>query len=43
MLLEDVTKIVEEEILACLAGDKTAEECARLIQERVSILLSEMQ
>ncbi len=40
---EDVTKIVEEEILTYLAGDKTAEECARLIQERVSILLSEMQ
>lgn len=39
----DITKIVEEEILAYLAGDKTAEECAHLIQSRVSILLAEMQ
>lgn len=40
---EDVTAIVEEEILAYLAGDKSAEECAHLIQERVSIMLAEMQ
>lgn len=40
---ESVTAIVEEEILAYLAGDKTAEECAHLIQSRVSILLAEMQ
>ena len=40
---ESITAIVEEEVLAYLAGDKTAEECAHLIQERVSILLAEMR
>lgn len=40
---QSITAIVEEEVLAYLAGDKTAEECAHLIQSRVSILLAEMQ
>ncbi len=40
---ESITAIVEEEVLAFLAGDKTDKECAHLIQERVSILLAEMR
>lgn len=40
---EDITAIVEEEVLSYLSGDKTAEECTHLIQERVNILLAEMQ
>ena len=40
---EDITYIVEEEVLAYLAGDKSAEECARIIQSRVSTLLAERQ
>ena len=38
---EDVTAIVEEEISAFLGGLGTAEDCAKKIQSRVSILLSE--
>lgn len=38
---EDITLIVEEEVLAYLAGDKTAEDCARIIQSRVSTMLAE--
>ena len=40
---DDVTDIVREEIAAFLAGDKTREECARLIQQRVSVYLAERQ
>ncbi len=38
---EDVTAIVEEEISAFLGGLGTAEDCAKKIQSRVSILLAE--
>lgn len=34
-------QIVEEEILPYLAGDRSAEDCARNIQRRVSLLLAE--
>lgn len=40
---DDVTDIVREEIAAFLAGDKTREECAHLIQQRVSVFLAERQ
>ena len=40
---EDVTAIVEEEVLAYLAGDKTAEDCAHIIQSRVSTMLAEQE
>ena len=39
----DVTAIVEEEVLAYLAGDKTAEDCAHIIQSRVSTMLAEQE
>ena len=38
---EDVTAIVEEEISVFLGGVGTAEDCAKKIQSRVSILLAE--
>lgn len=38
---KSITAIVEEEVLAYLAGDKSTEECAHLIQNRVSTLLAE--
>ncbi len=38
---EDVTAIAEEEISAFLGGLGTAEDCAKKIQSRVSILLAE--
>ena len=37
----DICQVIQEEALACFAGDMTTEECARRIQERVSILLAE--
>ncbi len=40
---KEVTKVVEEEVLAFLAGDKTKEDCARLIQDRVSTMLAELR
>ena len=40
---ESLTKIIEEEVLAFLAGDRSAADCARLIQSRVGIMLAEMQ
>ena len=38
----EVTSIINEEISAFLGGAKTAGECAKVIQSRVSILLSEI-
>jgi len=40
---EDIISIVEEEALAYLAGDRSAEECAKIVQSRVSMLLAERQ
>ncbi|MDO4864244.1 MAG: extracellular solute-binding protein [Ruminococcus sp.] len=37
----DVNEIVEEEVAAYFAGEKTAEQTAEIIQNRVSILVSE--
>ena len=38
---EDVQEIVDEEVQAYFAGEKTAKETAEIIQNRVSILISE--
>ncbi len=40
---EEITDIVNEEITSYLGGAKTAEDCARIIQSRVSIWLAEHQ
>ena len=34
-------EIIQEEAAACLAGDKSPEETAAIIQSRVSIMLGE--
>ena len=39
---EDLMEIIDDEIGAYFAGDKTAEEVAKLIQSRVSIYLAEI-
>ena len=38
----EVSSIINEEISTFLGGAKTAGECAKVIQSRVSILLSEI-
>ena len=38
----EVSSIINEEISTFLGGAKTAEECAKIIQSRISILLSEI-
>ena len=40
---DDIAAVVEEEVLAYLAGDKTAEDCAHIIQSRVSTMLAEQE
>ena len=38
---DDITKIIEEELYAMFAGEKTPEETAEVIQSRAGILISE--
>ncbi len=38
---DDITKIIEEELYAMFAGEKTPEETAEIIQSRAGILISE--
>lgn len=38
---EDINKIIQEEAQAYFAGDKTAQEAAELIQNRVKLYVSE--
>ena len=38
---EEINKIIEEEAQAYFAGDKTAQEAAGLIQNRVKLYVSE--
>jgi len=40
---EEVSNIINEEITAFLAGARTAEDCAALVQSRVSLWLAEHQ
>ena len=37
----DIESIVEEEIMAYIKGEKTADEAADLLQNRISLILSE--
>ena len=39
----DLWKIINDEILAYFNGEKTVEETVEMIQNRVSIMLSERQ
>lgn len=41
VVIEDISKIIEEEMKAFFAGDKSAKEAAEIIQSRVNIYISE--